>query len=409
MMRTLILTEYVQSEPVTLTIIERDLLCQLIRGLTVQPVPGSTDTYTLTGGSMVGVARVGDLTVELRPKIGPAAVLFLISYALDPRAWRTEHASLARDVNLAEAVVPLFTRTTQHALRLGLLHGYRRREDTLTMVRGRVRMADQFRTHTGLPLPVEVTYDDFTPDILENQLLRTAVETLGQLHLRHTTSRTALARLRHQLNGISRITADRRGVPEPHWTRLNERYRPAVSLARLIITTAGLEARAGGQDASVFLVDMNVVFEWFIRVALLERLRLDDRTFPPAVRGHAVHLDVEHQVPLEPDLSWWVAGRCVFVGDCKYKRTTGSVPNADAYQMLAYLTALQLDEGLLIYAAGEEIPHDVSVQYANKRIQIRIIDVTRPPADALAQIGELAEDISRIAARTMRSIRELAS
>ena len=408
-MRTLILTEYVQSEPVTLTIIERDLLCQLIRGLTVQPVPGSTDTYTLTGGSMVGVARVGDLTVELRPKIGPAAVLFLISYALDPRAWRTEHASLARDVNLAEAVVPLFTRTTQHALRLGLLHGYRRREDTLTMVRGRVRMADQFRTHTGLPLPVEVTYDDFTPDILENQLLRTAVETLGQLHLRHTTSRTALARLRHQLNGISRITADRRGVPEPHWTRLNERYRPAVSLARLIITTAGLEARAGGQDASVFLVDMNVVFEWFIRVALLERLRLDDRTFPPAVRGHAVHLDVEHQVPLEPDLSWWVAGRCVFVGDCKYKRTTGSVPNADAYQMLAYLTALQLDEGLLIYAAGEEIPHDVSVQYANKRIQIRIIDVTRPPADALAQIGELAEDISRIAARTMRSIRELAS
>jgi 5-methylcytosine-specific restriction enzyme subunit McrC len=154
---------------------------------------------------------------------------------------------------------------------------------------------------------------------------------------------------------------------------------------------------------------MNVVFEWFIRVALLERLRLDDRTFPPAVRGHAVHLDVEHQVPLEPDLSWWVAGRCVFVGDCKYKRTTGSVPNADAYQMLAYLTALQLDEGLLIYAAGEEIPHDVSVQYANKRIQIRIIDVTRPPADALAQIGELAEDISRIAARTMRSIRELAS
>jgi 5-methylcytosine-specific restriction enzyme subunit McrC len=409
MMRTLILTEYVQSEPVTLTIIERDLLCQLIRGLTVQPVPGSTDTYTLTGGSMVGVARVGDLTVELRPKIGPAAVLFLMSYALDPRAWRTEHASLARDVNLAEAVVPLFTRTTQHALRLGLLHGYRRREDTLTMVRGRVRMADQFRTHTGLPLPVEVTYDDFTPDILENQLLRTAVETLGQLHLRHTTSRTALARLRHQLNGISRITADRRGVPEPHWTRLNERYRPAVSLARLIITTAGLEARAGGQDASVFLVDMNVVFEWFIRVALLERLRLDDRTFPPAVRGHAVHLDVEHQVPLEPDLSWWVAGRCVFVGDCKYKRTTGSVPNADAYQMLAYLTALQLDEGLLIYAAGEEIPHDVSVQYANKRIQIRIIDVTRPPADALAQIGELAEDISRIAARTMRSIRELAS
>ena len=97
------------------------------------------------------------------------------------------------------------------------------------------------------------------------------MDTLGRLYLRHEDSRAALARLRQQLNGISTITPDRRGVPEPHWTRLNERYRPAVALARLIISTAGLEARAGGEDASVFLIDMNAVFERFIRVACARR------------------------------------------------------------------------------------------------------------------------------------------
>jgi 5-methylcytosine-specific restriction enzyme subunit McrC len=40
---------------------------------------------------------------------------------------------------------------------------------------GRVRMASQVRSRAGLPLPVEIAYDDYTPDILENQLLRTAV------------------------------------------------------------------------------------------------------------------------------------------------------------------------------------------------------------------------------------------
>jgi 5-methylcytosine-specific restriction enzyme subunit McrC len=397
-MRTVVLTEYVPSTPVPLSVTQRDALRQLVTGLAVTPAPGSTDTYTLTSGSTVGVARVGELTIELRPKIGVAAVLFLVSYALDPKSWKPEHAALARDANLAEAIIPLFARTAQRAIRPGLLHGYRQREDTLTTIRGRVRIAEQFRARTGLPLPIEIVYDDFTPDILENRLLRTAVDILGRLHLRHRDSHTALARLHQQLNGISSIVPDRRGVPEPHWTRLNERYQPAADLARLIISTAGLEARAGGEDASVFLIDMNAVFERFIRVALREALRLDVPTFPAAAGGRSVHLDREHRFRLEPDLSWWTGDRCVFAGDCKYKKPEGSLPNADAYQMLAYLTALRLTDGLLVYAAGEDLPRTITIPFADKRVRLRTIDVCQAPIDVLTQIAKLAGHIRSIAA-----------
>lgn len=227
----LVLTEYAPSAPVGLSVTERDALRGLVRGLTIEPVAGSTDTYTITGGSLVGVVRVGDLTVELRPKVGIAPVLFLLSYDLDPRAWREPRAEMVRDMNLAEAIVPLFTHAVQAALRPGLLHGYRTRDDTLAAVRGRVRMADQMRARRGLPMPVEVVYDEFTTDILENRLLRSAVDVLGRLRLRHHTSRHALALLRQQLNGVGSLIVEHREVPEPVWTRLNERYRPAVSLA----------------------------------------------------------------------------------------------------------------------------------------------------------------------------------
>jgi len=339
----LVLTEHQPSAPITLSVTERDLLRGLVRGLTADPVAGSTDTYVLTSGSSVGVVRVGDLTVELRPKVGIAPILFLLSYALDSRGWREPPAPLARDVNLAEAVVPLFTRAADAALRPGLLHGYRCHEDTLTTVRGRVRMAEQMRTRTGLPLPVEVVYDDFTPDILENRLLRAAVDTLGQLRLRHPESRRSLVRLHQQLRAVEGLAIDGRGVPEPTWTRLNERYRPAIALARLIVTTAGLEAQTGGEDASAFVIDMNAVFERFVREAVREQLHLDRSAFPGGSAGQRIHLDSARHVPLEPDLLWWDRGQCMFVGDCKYKKTTGSVPNADVYQMLAYLTALNLD------------------------------------------------------------------
>jgi 5-methylcytosine-specific restriction enzyme subunit McrC len=137
------------------------------------------------------------------------------AYAIDPSAWKPESASFSRDANLAEAVVPLFVRMAHQAMRPGLLHGYRRYSDTLTTIRGRVRIAEQFRTRTGLALPIEVAYDDFTPDILENRLLRTAVDVLGQLHLRHRDSRTSLARLRRQLDGISSSVIGQRGIAEP--------------------------------------------------------------------------------------------------------------------------------------------------------------------------------------------------
>ncbi|GAB3423859.1 McrC family protein [Flindersiella endophytica] len=407
MTRELVLTEYVPSEPFPLTTVERDVLRDLVPDLTVQPCPSSTDTYTLTSGSSVGVVSVGDLTVELRPKVGIAPVLFLVSYALDPRGWRPSSAQVEQAAGLAEAIVPLFATTVEVALRRGLLHDYRNFADTLPTVRGRIRIADQMRARTGLALPVEVAYDDFTPDILENQLLRSAVDTLGRLRLRHPSSRARLAGLHQQLNGISTVVPDGRDVPEPRWTRLNEHYRPAVSLARMILAGIGVEARSGSQAASAFLIDMNDVFEQFVRTALREQLRLDQSAFPSGKSVRRTWLDVERTVRLEPDLSWWAGRRCLFVGDCKYKRMNTSAPNDDIYQLLAYMTALDMSDGMLLYASALGTPPVVTIGRTGQRIHLRVVDVTQAPADVLAHVGAIAEHVQLMARRHQRELLQL--
>jgi 5-methylcytosine-specific restriction enzyme subunit McrC len=75
----------------------------------------------------------------------------------------------------------------------------------------------------------------------------------------------------------------------------------------------------------------------------------------------------------------------------------GSVPNADVYQMLAYLTALQQPNGLLVYAAGEDLPHTITVPFADKRVPVQTIDVTQAPHDVLRQIANLTGLIRSIA------------
>ena len=62
-------------------------------------------------------------------------------------------------------------------------------------------------------------------------------------------------------------------VPEVRFDRLNEHYREVVALSRLVLRHGSFESRRGQVRASGFLMDMNVVFQEFVTVALREALR----------------------------------------------------------------------------------------------------------------------------------------
>ena len=111
--------------------------------------------------------------------------------------------------------------------------------------------------------------------------------------------------------------------------------------------------------------------------ALKEELGLSERTFRADREKSEVFLDESGKVELKPDMSWWEASKCRFVGDAKYKRVQDErVPNADLYQLLAYATALDLPGGLLVYAGGEaeEVVHQV--RPAGKRLELSALDLS---------------------------------
>lgn len=397
-MRVLRLTEFTTSPAVELAPDQRDALRQALPSMTIAPTPGTSAAYDLTPGLTVGVLRVLDLQIEIAPRLPVDRVLFLVSYALDPRSWRDTPVSAMPDDHLVEAIVPTFVRHVRHALRRGLLHGYRSIEEAQTTIRGRVRFADQLRARPGRGLPVEIAFDDFTDDILENQLLRAATERLLRLPLRHHASRASLRELQGSFATVSSVSYKPGRVPAPIWTRLNERYRPAVDVARLILDSGGLDLVAGPTTGSSVLFNMANVFENFVVAALRETLRASPRTLVQGAVGHPIRLDAEREIKLEPDLSWWPADRCVFVGDCKYKRAkVEGIPNADLYQVLAYATALDLADGVLIYAAGEYPAGVHTVRHADKRLHIVTLDLAGDPKAVLAEIDRLAARLRQLA------------
>jgi 5-methylcytosine-specific restriction enzyme subunit McrC len=346
-----------------------------------------------TGGAGATAGGQTDtIQVRISPKIPIARLVLLMGYARNPLSWRDDLVSLEEDADLPEALSHTLAVLAARALDQGVLKGYVTVDESLPVLRGRLREADQIRRF-GVGLPLEVRFDDYSVDIAENRILLAAVLRALRMPGVSAQTRTLLRRLRLQLADVTLIAG-----PRPTWTRtrLNARYEPALVVAEMILDCRSFELRVGDLVVSGFLLNMAKIFEDFVCVALGRALgRL------PAIRSgraslqYRTHLDAERMVPIRPDFVWSRGGRPVAVADAKYKAERPSgFPQADLYQMLAYCTVLGLDTGHLVYAKGEEAAGVVDISGSPVRVVRHVLDLEAAQAQMLRQIATIAQGMA---------------
>lgn len=396
--RRLTLTEFRTQPGVALSINERDAVRRLHSGIRIEPTLGSEGRYDLTPDQRIGLVCLPSLVIEVRPKVPMSSVLFLVSYACEAASWFDHQPEFTHEIDLVEMLAIMLARMVEQATRRGLLNGYQCEDESLQAPRGRILFDEQIRRRLGITPPIEVRHDVFTSDIIENRLLLAALATMGRIPHRSDTSKRELFRAQRLLGAVRLLHFGPAAVPEVLFTRLNRHYQPAVSLASLLLRSASLDLGAGGSRGSAFLIDMNSVFERFVRKALRFALGVEDARFPE--RPPRARLDEAGVVPLKPDLCLLQNGRVLWVGDAKYKRLpVGAYRNADLYQLLAYAVALDLPGGTLIYAADEGVraAEHVVVQ-AGKRLRVVALDLSAPRSKVREQIAAIAHRIGVAAA-----------
>lgn len=392
-MRRITLREFRTEGAVSLSLEQREALRKLCPGIRIEPTAYARDLYDLTPDQRIGLVALQDLAIEIRPKVPMASVLFLLSYACEAAAWFDEQPEFGRDADFTDIVAVMLARLVERSTRRGLLHGYRSEDETLQAPRGRILFDQQLRQHLGITPPVEVRHDIFTADVLENQLLSAALSSVSRLPLRSDSAQRELARSKRLFGAVGRVHFAPAAVPDVIMTRLNRHYQPALSLASLILRSASLDLGTGGARGSALLIDMNLVFEQFVRLALRAALGATPSEFPD--RPPQRRLDEAGVVPLKPDLCLINDQQVVWVGDAKYKRLpAGAYTNADLYQLLAYSVALDLPGGTLIYAADAGVSSaEHVVVHAGKRLNVVALDLTAPARSILQQVQQVADRI----------------
>lgn len=357
-----------------------------------RPDPKVAGQWLVKAGRVVGTATVpvpgGDaVTLRIAPKLPIARLLFLLGYAKKQEGWQSEHVQVDEDKDLLPVVARLFALLADEALRHGLLKGYRGIEETAVVMRGRIREAEQVRTHHGMVVPLEVAHDEYTPDITENRILRSACDKLLRLSGELPRDvRGSLLRLRGRL--IDMTPLDRAGES---WrpSRLNIRYQPVLRLADIVLREGSVENRSGDVTVHGFLFDMAQVFEDFVTKALADALRGSGRCRTQVT----LHLDEDQAISMRPDfVRYGDDGSPLAVVDAKYKTDT---PKPDLYQMLAYCTALNLKEGFLIYAKGHERQGSHRVRHAGITIHQHALELDQPAAGLREDIRILAQRLAK--------------
>ena len=383
--------------------------------------------WRVTATNYVGSINSGGLQVLVRPKIPLRNLFLLLEVGLRDRDWHDEAVRYETTLDLLPALVSFFARTTETTLARGLYHSYREQRDRLVAMRGRVDIARQL-AQPGVVIPMHCKFTEFTADLIENSYLKAAISRSLRVAGVQPIDRRRLMQHLVTLEDVGDARHHHADSDRVVFTRLNEHYKPALRLARLVLANLTLQDAVGATQASSFMLDMNDLFERFVterlRRALRGRLEVKDQ--------HRDRFDEDRRVAIRPDLLFSSRGTARFVADIKYKLTDDGAGGrtADYYQLLAYTTALDLPEGVLIYCLNANLPDDpddngsiaglprrhateesaspgaaatssVRVRHAGKVLHTYALDLSGTTDDVDNNVRELADWIAQRAAPTV--------
>ena len=249
----------------------------------------------------------------------------------------------------------------------GAYRTYHTVEDDLPVLKGKWRISEQLKNPARQHI-FAVSYDEFTADNQINRVFRFTVERLWQL-TRDSGNRQLLGELRHWMNEVSLLPNVTVADANPaQLTRLNERFRPLLNLARLFLDGGTLQMTAGDLSSFAFVFDMNRLFEAFI-ASIIHRHRseiLDDQLADCEllIQSRGASLFLAHRgdrsvFQTKPDLSFRRnQSDFPLLIDTKYKRLDKNdlklgVAQADFYQMHAYAHRYDCPRVLLLYPQME--------------------------------------------------------
>ncbi|MGP6170372.1 McrC family protein [Microbacterium sp. A204] len=354
--------------------------------------------WRITDVTRVGVVAIDDIRLLVRPKTALRSLIFMASYSGLQTDVSNDAFSFDADQDLPSTLARALVRAVTAATSRGLLKSYVSLEETGTVIRGRWDIARQLKTRPGIPVPVELTFDDYSEDVAENRILKAALRAL----IRHEQLAPEITEKLGPLLGLFSEVSDlrpNRRLTLPSVSRLNAHYQPALRISSWILEATSWAHSEGASAGSTFLLNVAKVYEDFVGRVLRTTLR--PAGFDVDLQVSDWLLDADGEVHLRPDIVISRGGHVVTVADTKYKvwgQNNGSPPNADVYQALAYAVTANVTEAHLLYVSGDVEPRRYRITATGTTVVAHALSLDGAPHMVLERVRRLGSALTRTTA-----------
>lgn len=356
---------------------------------------------TLTPNKMVGVIRVGDVTIQILPKLfrenlshyRPVIARNLgvmLSY-MDLGISRTDLASLDReDLDMLELFIRIFAERLHTLLSRCQHQQYQQKSEELRYIKGRIDILDYWNPAKLDRIPC--LFKELTQDTPLNRIFKyCAMLMSGHTHSDQTREHLReIIRILDPVTVLPQTSSDARLIT---LDRLAAQFAPFLRFCEIYLGHSTVSLRASQVEFFSLLIPMEKVFEKFITGVLEENQHLLPSKSVILAQVYSGHLaqkpDGRGIFRLIPDI---VVDhpRLPVIIDTKYKtrktsESKSGVQQSDMYQMFAYGAKRKVPALMLLYPdCGEKIDADWEFSYENDRsstLLVRSVSLTLDLAD----------------------------
>ncbi len=358
-------------------------------------------------GHYCGVVSLGNLSIEILPKIYGAevdlessrhALVRMLSKAHRLKLHRASTAGIAlQKYSLLDVFILNFCDQLHAEMTQGMIRTYIERNENLNVLRGRLRIEQQFKQNLAHRERLFCQYDELSEDNVHNQVLKYVLKILLKMAVGNR-AHLQVAELLMRFDTISDVAVDAAVLDLLNFDRSTTRYEPIFDQCRWFMEGMHPDVLAGKETCASFLFDMNRLFEAYVGAELRKKawgegLRVREQG---PQKYFAYRKDTDKNVfVMKPDVSLMDENnQVVAIADAKWKlldeeETKLGVSQADLYQIESYATRYNVRKLFLFYPMQQKMTMQVQLALKGSGATLNIVpfDVTASSSNELPKLS----------------------
>lgn len=326
----------------------------------------------------VGVLQVGELTIEVLPKIDKTH---------DENRWRTLLIGMLKTVGTFNIQAPssatlntknnfildlyfaLFLKEIEYLVNLGLVKKYTKTEGQSLALKGSLQFGQQISKNLVHQERFYVRYSKYSYQQPLNQILLKTLKLLKRINS-NAALHSRIGSLLLHFPELPDITVREADFEKIIYNRKTTVYKDAIEISRLLLLNYHPDVSAGKNHILAIMFDMNALWERFVYISLRKN-SASYQNITAQAHKYFWRPEKGNRSSIRPDIV--IKKKVSSVGekpqtivfDTKWKNIQSSNPSPDDLrQMYVYHDYFNAEKVALIYPG--ETNQDVSGQYLNK-------------------------------------------